>query len=394
MKKVFVFLMVISSILFIACEKNPAEEKHPTDEQEQNEPTKPDQEPEIDNGLGTENGYEYIDLGLSVRWATCNVGAKKPEDYGYYFAWGEVKPKTTYNWETYKYCDGSSTSLTKYCGEYYYGKNGFMDVKSVLDPEDDAAHVNMKGKWRIPTEEEWQELIRFCDCEVTMQNRVSGCKLTSTVEGYTDRSIFLPAAGYNKEVNVGLEGYYWSNSCCYDDDAIYYSINLDREEIIYRNTKDKAFGLSVRPVCDLTHDNNSDNNSDNNGNDSPISTIPSTISNGYTGQVTIVFDPSKGNRGMIGATACYAHTGLITSDSQNGNDWRYANQTWRGGESKYKMIKSGSVWKLIIPNIYDFYGCPKSVTILKLAFVFNDGPNGEKEGKTAEEGDIFVELVN
>ena len=288
MKKVFVFLVVISSILFIACEKNSVEEEHPKDEQEQNEPTEPDQKPEIDNGLGMENGYEYIDLGLSVRWATCNVGAKNPEDYGYYFAWGEVKPKTTYDWETYIYSElfwatgdnyPGNYYLTKYCTEEDEGLRGFIDNKIKLEFKDDAAYVNRGGKWRIPTREEWQELIRFCNCEATIQNRVSGYKLTSTIEGYTDRSIFLPAAYLKNDMNVNKydDGYYWSNLLNADNcNAAYaYIINLDKEKID-EDDAGRAFGLSVRPVCDITHDN-SDNNSGNNGNDSPISTIPAIV---------------------------------------------------------------------------------------------------------------------
>ena len=77
--------------------------------------------------------HEYVDLGLSVKWATCNVGAEKPEDYGDYFAWGETKPKTQYDWSTYKYCKGTKKTLTKYCWIKKYGNKGFTDNKIVLD---------------------------------------------------------------------------------------------------------------------------------------------------------------------------------------------------------------------------------------------------------------------
>ena len=124
-----------------------------------------------------------------------------------------------------------------------------------------------------------------------------------------------------------------------------------------------------------------------------VTTEPAFITKGYKGEIVVIFDPAAGNAGMADATACYAHTGLITSNSKDGGDWKYATKTWRGGEDKYKMTKNGNVWQLTIPNIYEYYGCPESEEILKLAFVFNDGPNGTKEGKTDDGKDIFVDLV-
>ena len=91
---------------------------------------------------GTENGYAYVDLGLSVKWATCNVGASKPEDYGDYFAWGETTTKSTYNWSTYKYCKGAYNNLTKYNTSSGYGS---VDNKTTLELSDDAARANWGG---------------------------------------------------------------------------------------------------------------------------------------------------------------------------------------------------------------------------------------------------------
>ena len=125
-----------------------------------------------------------------------------------------------------------------------------------------------------------------------------------------------------------------------------------------------------------------------------VTTEPAFIQKGYKGEIIVTFNPTEGNGGMVGATECYAHTGLITTKSAAGNDWKYATKTWRGGEDKYKMTKNGDVWTLTIPNIYEYYGCPETEEILKLAFVFNDGPSGTKEGKTADGSDIFVELVD
>lgn len=106
---------------------------------------------------GQENGYTWVNLGLpsGLKWASCNVGAEKPEDYGNRYAWGEVLPKEDYSWETYKYANGAFDKLlTKYCNNASYGDNGFTDNKTTLEPEDDAAHVNWGGSWRMPTDAE------------------------------------------------------------------------------------------------------------------------------------------------------------------------------------------------------------------------------------------------
>ena len=90
------------------------------------------------------NGHEYVDLGLpsGTKWATCNVGASSPEDYGEYYAWGETETKSTYDWRTYKWCKGSNDTMTKYCTS---SSSGTVDNKTVLDPEDDVAHVKWGG---------------------------------------------------------------------------------------------------------------------------------------------------------------------------------------------------------------------------------------------------------
>ena len=145
---------------------------------------------------------DAVDLGLSVKWASFNLGASKPEEYGDYYAWGETEPKDEYNWETYKWCKGSDHTLTKYCTSAYYGYNGFTDNKTVLDPEDDAAHVKLGGNWRMPTFAERNELIENCTRTWTTQNGVKGYRVTSKIAGYTDKSIFLPAAGYRRDANL------------------------------------------------------------------------------------------------------------------------------------------------------------------------------------------------
>lgn len=124
-----------------------------------------------------------------------------------------------------------------------------------------------------------------------------------------------------------------------------------------------------------------------------VTTVPGIIQKGYDGKVTIIFNPNEGNGGMKGATECYAHTGIITSASSNDGDWKNVVEGWRANTAKTQLQKDGTNWKLEINNLYDFYGCPKTTEIKKLAFVFHDGPSGSKEGKTAEGTDIFVELA-
>ena len=200
---------------------------------------------------GTENGHEYVDLGLSVKWATCNVGASKAEDYGSHFAWGETTTKTTYSWSTYKYCNGSSSTLTKYCNKSTYGNNGFTDNKTQLDLSDDAARVNCGGAWRIPTDAEWTELREQCTWRWTTQNGKNGYKVTSKKSGYTNNSIFLPAAGYRGGSSLDLEGsygFYWSSSLDTDDpDSAWYVYFISSN--VYRVISLRYDGQSVRPVC-------------------------------------------------------------------------------------------------------------------------------------------------
>ena len=122
-----------------------------------------------------------------------------------------------------------------------------------------------------------------------------------------------------------------------------------------------------------------------------VTPTPDPIPKGYTGAVTIVFDATKGNGGMIGATKCYAHTGLITAASTSDTDWKNVIGSWRGATQPQLTSLGNNKWQLDIPNIFTFYGVPETTDIKKLAFVFHDGPNGNKEGKAAS-GDIFVVL--
>lgn len=205
-----------------------------------------------------------IDLGLSVKWASFNLGATKREEYGDYFAWGETEPyysnldpptwkegkETGYSWESYKWCKGSSNSnkLTKYCNNSSYGYNGFTDDKTVLAPEDDAAHMNLGGNWRMPTEAEWTELWENCSWTWTTQNGING----QTVMGPNGNRIFLPAAGIWGELfydDMGSVGYYWSSSLTVDGSYFASLVHFTSGEL-RRYYYDRCIGLSVRPVCD------------------------------------------------------------------------------------------------------------------------------------------------
>ena len=193
------------------------------------------------------NGHEYVDLGLpsGTLWATCNVGANKPEEYGDYFAWGETEPKITYDWSTYRYCNGRYYTLTKYNNNSSYGT---VDNKTTLDLSDDAARANWGGSWRMPTNAEQKELLTKCTWTWTTQNGVKGYKVTSESNG---NSIFLPAAGYRDDSSLddaGSSGLYWSSSLGtdYPHNAWYVAFYSD---YVGRYSYRRYCGFSVRPVC-------------------------------------------------------------------------------------------------------------------------------------------------
>ena len=196
---------------------------------------------------------EAVDLGLSVKWATCNVGATKPEEYGNYYAWGETQTKRVYSQNNYKYgtCDGDFCTLTKYCSNSSWGKNGFTDALTTLEASDDAATANWGGAWRMPTIDEWQELIDNCDWTWTDNYNgtgVAGRIVTSKANG---NSIFLPAAGFRIDDDLSQRddhGGYWSSSLRTDApddawDAFFFSDTMGWSD------SDRFCGNSVRPVC-------------------------------------------------------------------------------------------------------------------------------------------------
>lgn len=197
---------------------------------------------------GSENGHDYVDLGLpsGIKWATCNVGASKPEEYGSYFAWGETTSKLTYDWSTYKY--GSYYAMTKYCTEDFYGT---VDNMTTLVLSDDAARANWGGSWRMPTASDVDELLNNCTWTWTTQNGVYGYCVTSNKSGYTDKSIFLPAAGC-RDGNDLLEAFssgYWSSSLCANLGYSAYALLIDANTHYRSFDNYRCYGRSVRPVC-------------------------------------------------------------------------------------------------------------------------------------------------
>lgn len=198
--------------------------------------------------------YEYFDLGLpsGTLWATRNVGAENAWDYGDYFAWGEVKPKEMYSWETYKHANGIYDSQTKYSTSASYDT---VDNMTTLYPEDDAASVNMGSNWRMPTIEEYEELIENCTWTWT-DNYVEKGVNGYVIIGKNGVSIFLPAAGCRNGFGlygVGSYGYYWSSSL-YGADYQFYAMDLFCSSIhsaysIYNTYGTyRYYGQSIRAV--------------------------------------------------------------------------------------------------------------------------------------------------
>lgn len=221
-------------------------------------------------GDGYENGYAYVNLGLSVKWATMNVGATSETDYGNYYAWGEIEPQAsnTYAWYSYKWCNGKETYLTKYCTSSTYT----VDDKTTLDPEDDAAIQNWGGTWRMPTYEEQEELMNNCywvwtsnynDSHVAgyivyaaksasdKGQKVNSFGTHSYEYTLSDSHIFLPAAGSYEAgtfYSSNWGNYYSSSLNIYENeqahDIRFSSYMVNNNAFDYR-----WCGCSVRAVC-------------------------------------------------------------------------------------------------------------------------------------------------
>ena len=187
-----------------------------------------------------------IDYLLTGTWPDDTA----PEEYGDYFAWGETEPKDHYDWSTYKWCNGSYNTLTKYCTNSSYGYNGFVDNKDELDPEDDAAYVNWGPSWRMPTFYQLSELYQYCSSVLTSINGVGGRLFTAP----NGNSLFLPAADVRSNYRLGGSiydegpyGFYWSRTL-FSDGPINAFILYFCLDDMYSAGDDRRVGHSVRAV--------------------------------------------------------------------------------------------------------------------------------------------------
>ena len=206
---------------------------------------------------------EKVDLGLpsGTLWASFNLGASKPEEYGNYYAWGETEPKSVFSWSTYKWYkkEGGKEGLTKYCPDPEYGFDGFKDDKWILDPEDDAAHVKLGEAWRMPTAGDWDELARLCTLEWVSLGGVDCAKLT----GPNGNSIILPPGGGANDdsdlIGVGELGVFWSSSSVNIEGAWGFGFYKDMDEddvdfpypdrcLLVEPGGERSSGVSIRPV--------------------------------------------------------------------------------------------------------------------------------------------------
>ncbi len=225
-KQIIGVALMLLTMSFVACSDDDSEEKSKN---------------------GVENGFEYVDLGLSSgnKWATCNVGAKNPQDSGDYFAWGEIAPKSYYSWSTYKWSDEYGKEMTKY--------NKPTDNQFEL--ADDAARQIMGGKWFTPTKDDWNELMDNCTWTWTEIGGVKGYVVKSNSN---QNSIFIPTAGQKIDDKFYYDkndpyADYWSSSLFtngVDKDKafhLYFGIGIGVNSV-YVSDKDRCYGFPIRAV--------------------------------------------------------------------------------------------------------------------------------------------------
>lgn len=192
----------------------------------------------IENGDSTLNGHKYVDLGLpsGTLWAECNIGAQNSREVGDFFAWGEIETKEAYTWETYKYCNGSESSLTKYNTEAEHGEN--PDSLTVLDDSDDVAFVLWGDSWHIPSPLQYEELRYYCNILYEAQGKMEGFR----VIGPNGKEIFLPRESL-------ILGWYWANSLSRSTSPHFasgWSLSYAYQR---SSTKQRYRKGMIRPVC-------------------------------------------------------------------------------------------------------------------------------------------------
>ncbi len=206
---------------------------------------------------GTTLVHEYVDLGLTTKWASCNIGADAPEDTGLFFAWGELEglPDITddrmfYDFTEYtRHSNGEENGmgLTKYNWYDGYGADGFVDNKMILDPEDDAATMLWGDKWRMPTQADFDELQKYCRWKIVDRNGIMGWEVTSKIDGFTDKSLFFPLTGYLWAGLETEETMYWTSNLS-DEDPTEAMVMWMNDEQFELSTMWRCFGVVIRPV--------------------------------------------------------------------------------------------------------------------------------------------------
>lgn len=210
---------------------------------------KPENNPTVKLSCPDSNHPHAIDLGLpsGLKWACCNVGAKNRSDCGYYFAWGETYEKSYYEWDNYLWCDYIQymqsihyPHLTKYCCDW---GDGIKDDIQTLLPEDDVATQEWKGRWRMPTLDEQDELVMNCKWKKAIMSGQEGCMIV----GPNNNTIFLPLTGVKELSCYDRECCYWSSTLGNSFSA--YGMHFTYDEVLKRTTTfPRCNGMCVRPV--------------------------------------------------------------------------------------------------------------------------------------------------
>ena len=202
----------------------------------------------VSSATGQINGISYVDMGDAGCWAMCNIGAQSPFDYGDYFAWGETATKDDYSWEAYRWCNGTSTSLTKYNQNTDFGS---VDGLYSLNPDDDAATSRYGDKWHVPSTSQAMTLVNNCTWTWVEQGDTVGYIVTSG----NGNSLFLPTAGTYGANYIGptaAAGYYWLSTTYHDSPSEAYTLGLNRTIHNIGNITSRFCGLPIRPMADVT----------------------------------------------------------------------------------------------------------------------------------------------
>ena len=283
--------------------------------------------PPVQNNNSNPTDHDYVDLGLpsGILWATMNIGAEEPEDFGSYFAWGETSPKSTYNLESYTYANGYSEDdpqLTKYCN---------IDNRTILEDSDDAAIVNWGNGWRMPTYDEVVELRDYCRHEFTTQNGVPGTLVT----GPNDRSIFIPAAGgrvWESSTDEG-EGSYWANSLSTSSpiDAQGFHFEDNSTYAFTAHSARRYYGYPIRPVYAPSNTANNGNTNYNYDFEDATDTAEWTLANGT--QTNQWYIGEAANNGGSNGLYISNDEGVSNSYTNNSESYVYAYRSININES-------------------------------------------------------------